>query len=217
MAEAVEQQAAPPGSARLVAAAVAGGAVAVALGVYAEVHDPANEQPYRLFFTGTIQLKAWFATLALVFAGFQVVSALRLYGRIGDPETVPDWLGDAHRLSGTLAFLVTLPVAYHCLWSLGFSDLDTRTLLHSIFGCAFYGAFVTKEATYVSSCAGCHGAGGQGGLGPQLADGAVVAAFPDEADQVEVVAEGRGGMPGFGDRLSPEQVAAVVAFTREDL
>lgn len=73
------------------------------------------------------------------------------------------------------------------------------------------------EATYVSSCAGCHGAGGQGGLGPQLADGAVVAAFPDEADQVEVVAEGRGGMPGFGDRLSPEQVAAVVAFTREDL
>jgi hypothetical protein len=144
MAEAVELQVAPPGSARLVAAAVAGGAVAVALGVYAEVHDPANEQPYRLFFTGTIQLKAWFATFALVFAAFQLVSALRLYGRIGNPETVPGWLGDAHRLSGTLAFLVTLPVAYHCLWSLGFSDLDTRTLLHSIVGCAFYGAFVTK-------------------------------------------------------------------------
>ncbi|OWY62330.1 hypothetical protein B7486_59015 [cyanobacterium TDX16] len=144
MAAAVDQESAPAGSARLVAAALAGGAVAVALGVYSEVHDPAGEQPYRLFFTGTIQLKAWLCTLALLFAGFQLLSALRMYGRIGDPATAPGWLGDAHRLSGILAFLATLPVAYHCLWSLGFSDLDLRTLLHSLLGCAFYGAFVTK-------------------------------------------------------------------------
>jgi hypothetical protein len=43
-----------------------------------------------------------------------------------------------------MAFLVSLPVAYHCLWSLGFQDTSTRVLVHSLLGCAFYGVFVTK-------------------------------------------------------------------------
>lgn len=70
---------------------------------------------------------------------------------------------------------------------------------------------------YAASCAGCHGADGGGGAGPQLSDGAVVDAFPDEADQVAVVTDGRGGMPAFGERLSAEEIAAVVAYTRTDL
>jgi hypothetical protein len=51
-----------------------------------------------------------------------------------------------HRLSGTLAFLFTLPVAFHCLWSLGFESSldDTRRFVHSVAGCAFYGVFVIK-------------------------------------------------------------------------
>ena len=36
------------------------------------------------------------------------------------------------------------PVAYHCLWALGFQSDDTRSLAHSLFGCFFYGAFATK-------------------------------------------------------------------------
>jgi hypothetical protein len=136
-----------PGTTRLLVAALAGGATAVALGVYAEAHDPAGEQPYKLFFTGTIQLKAWFCTIAVLLALFQLGSSLRMYGKVGNPDTVPEWLGDAHRLSGTLAFLFTLPVAYHCLWSLGFGgadNLNPYALVHSILGCFFYGAFVTK-------------------------------------------------------------------------
>ena len=46
-------------------------------------------------------------------------------------------------LGGSIA-LFTLPVAYHCLWSLGFQDASTRVLLHSLFGCAVYGAFAAK-------------------------------------------------------------------------
>ena len=40
----------------------------------------------------------------------------------------------------------TLPVAYHCLWSLGFNPDPGggRRLWHSVLGCAFYGAFATK-------------------------------------------------------------------------
>lgn len=142
MADASSAEGAVP--TRLVVAALVGAAVVIALAVYSNVHDPTGEQPYKLFFTGTIQLKAWFATVAVLAACFQLGSAMWLYGKVGDPARAPAWLGDAHRLSGTVAFLFSLPVAYHCLWALGWSDADTRTVVHSLVGCFFYGAFATK-------------------------------------------------------------------------
>jgi Family of unknown function (DUF6529) len=132
--------------ARLLGLLLAGAAVSVALGVYGKVHDPTGEQPYTLFFSNTINLKVWFATVAILLAAIQLVLAARLYGKIDWPwpANAPTWLGDAHRLTGTLAFLVSLPVAYHCLWGLGFQSTDTRVVLHSLFGCFFYGVFTIK-------------------------------------------------------------------------
>jgi Family of unknown function (DUF6529) len=127
---------------RLLVAGAAGAAVALALGVYGNVHDPSQQLVFTLFFSGTISMKVWFATVALAFAVVQVTTALWIYGKLGVPA--PDWAGSVHRISGRLAFLTTLPVAYHCLWSLGFQDTDTRVLAHSILGCAFYGAFAAK-------------------------------------------------------------------------
>jgi uncharacterized protein DUF6529 len=127
-----------------------GAAVAILLGVYANEHTPTREKPYSLFFTDTIQLKVWFAAVAALLAVLQVLIALRMYEKIHVPRKAPAWLGDAHRLVGVVAFALTLPVAYHCLWSLGFQSVDmagdasTRVLIHSITGCFFYGAFVTK-------------------------------------------------------------------------
>jgi hypothetical protein len=121
-----------------------GGAIALALGVYGKVHDPTHEQPYTLFFTATIQLKVWFATAAIGLAVVQVLLGLRLYDKITVPRRSPGWLGDAHRLVGTLAFVLTLPVAYQCLWALGFQSTDTRVLIHSVVGCFFYGIFAVK-------------------------------------------------------------------------
>ena len=69
---------------------------------------------------------------------------LRLFDKISVPRHAPGWLGDAHRLVGTIAFLLTLPVAYQCLWALGFQSTDTRVLVHSILGCFFYGVFTVK-------------------------------------------------------------------------
>jgi mono/diheme cytochrome c family protein len=37
------------------------------------------------------------------------------------------------------------------------------------------------------------------------------------ADQVTVVTDGRGSMPGFGGRYDPEELEAVVRYTREVL
>jgi Family of unknown function (DUF6529) len=129
---------------RLLLLALAGAAVSLFLGVYANAHDPTGEKPYTLWFTGTINLKVWFASAAVVLALVQLLSALRLYGRLSVPREAPPWLGDVHRLSGTLAFAFSLPVAYHCLWALGFQTGSTRVLLHSLLGCFFYGVFVTK-------------------------------------------------------------------------
>ena len=129
---------------KLLGVFLAGAAASVLLGVYAGSHTPTKEQPYTLFFTTTIQLKVWFATLAVTLAVVQVLLAMRIYGKLSWPKTAPAWLGDAHRLTGTFAFLLSLPVAYHCLWALGFQSGTTRVLIHSIVGCVFYGAFVTK-------------------------------------------------------------------------
>lgn len=121
-----------------------GAAVAVLLGVYGRVHDPTGDTALVVVFSGQIQFKAWLATLVILLALVQVGSALWLYGRIGGEA--PPWLGDLHRLSGTLALLASLPIAYHCLWSIGFwADPGlNRVFVHSVAGCLFYGAFAVK-------------------------------------------------------------------------
>jgi uncharacterized iron-regulated membrane protein len=60
-----------------------------------------------------------------------------------------------HRLVGLTTVLLSLPVAYHCLWSLGFQSYDTRVLVHSVLGCLVYGVLVTKViALHTGSTAG---------------------------------------------------------------
>src|ERR671926_150429 len=81
--------------------------------------------------------------LMAALVGAAVSLTLWIYGKLPLGEA-PDWLGVVHRISGRLAFLVSLPVAYHCLYQLGFQHTSTRVLLHSIFGCLFYGAFAAK-------------------------------------------------------------------------
>src|SRR3954452_1069160 len=135
-------QSGPSRAPRLLLAAGLGAAVALTLGIYGHVHDPSQRLSFALFFQSTIAMKVCFATVTLAFAAVQLLSALWLYGKLG--AAPPAWLGDVHRISGRLAFLVSLPVAYHCLWSLGFQDTSARVLAHSLLGCAFYGAFAAK-------------------------------------------------------------------------
>jgi hypothetical protein len=96
-------------------------------------------------FSSAIAGKAWFATAALVLALVQVVTAARIFGklqrmiRVGRP-----WINRIHRWSGRLAFLCTLPVAFHCIFILGFRSTDARVLAHSIVGSLVYGVFAVK-------------------------------------------------------------------------
>jgi mono/diheme cytochrome c family protein len=70
---------------------------------------------------------------------------------------------------------------------------------------------------YLANCARCHGQDGQGGVGPKLAGGAVVRAFPDPADQIRLVEDGEGSMPSFKSTLSRAEIEDVVAYTRTGL
>lgn len=125
------------------AAAIGAGAmVSVALGVYGSVHQPTGQAVWTFGFGSFIAMKVWLGVIAVVLALVQLTSALWLYGKLGRPAGRA--VGIVHRLSGTTAVVISLPVVYHCLWSLGFQSYSTRVLVHSLVGCVFYGAFVAK-------------------------------------------------------------------------
>jgi hypothetical protein len=143
MAQAV-QSARPRHGAVLAGVIVVGMAVGLAIGVYAKVHHPALRPLFLVGFSGMLQMKAWLATIAIALVLVQVISALWMWGRLPGVHSSPRWLTPVHRWSGTAAFVVSLPVAVHCVWSLGFVTTSTRVIAHSIAGCAFYGAYAAK-------------------------------------------------------------------------
>ena len=119
-----------------------GSAVTVTLGVYGRLHERTFFAIHVPGFSGPITVKAWLASAAAVFALVQMTSATVMYGRVPLGNTV--WAGPVHRWSGRIAFLLTVPVAVHCLYALGFQTTDARVVAHSALGCLFYGAFTTK-------------------------------------------------------------------------
>jgi hypothetical protein len=130
------------GSGVLLVPVLAGLAVALALGVYGAVHDPAGYAVNVAGFSGGLAAKAWLTTAALALGVLQVVTAAGMWGRLGLGER--SWTGPVHRWSGRLAVLLTLPVVVHCLYALGFDHSSPRTLAHSLLGAFFFGAFTTK-------------------------------------------------------------------------
>jgi len=134
----------PSSTTMLLVATAVGIAVSVGLGVYGRLHEPTGSAINIAGFSSGLAAKAWLASLAFLLAIVQLVSAMVMYGRFPGVHRAPAWIGGLHRWSGRVAVLVTVPVAVHCLYALGFADYEPRVLAHSILGCFFYGAFATK-------------------------------------------------------------------------
>jgi mono/diheme cytochrome c family protein len=117
------------------------GVVSLTAGLLA-AHDPRSKGYFQLFFSDPIHLKAGFATAAAVLATVQLVTAGWIFRAYPWPK--PAWINPVHRWSGRLAFVFVLPVAYHCIFKLGFQHPDTRVLAHSLLGCAFFGGYAAK-------------------------------------------------------------------------
>jgi hypothetical protein len=133
-----------PAGVRLGGVLLLGALVAVFLGVYGNAHDPAQRPLFDLGFSSMLPMKAWLTTAATTLLGVQLVTALWMWRRLPRVGKPPAWVAGVHRWSGTTAFVITLPVAFHCLWSLGFVTASPRVLLHSCLGCFFYGVYASK-------------------------------------------------------------------------
>jgi Family of unknown function (DUF6529) len=108
-----------------------------------KVREPYATPFFHLFFKGVLQMKAWLVTAAVVLACGQLLTAACIYGLVRLPPTGRLY-HSVHRWSGRAAILLTLPVAYHCIFLLGFGADSPRVLIHSLLGSALYGAVVVK-------------------------------------------------------------------------
>ena len=119
--------------------------IALTVGVVARqtIRKPYAVPFFHPFFADTLHMKAWLVTAAVILACGQLLTAARIY----------EWLRflpkgrlyhRVHRWSGRAAILLTLPVAYHCVFQLGFGTDSPRVLIHSLLGSALYGAVVAK-------------------------------------------------------------------------
>ena len=96
-------------------------------------------------FSTPIAFKAWFATAAALFAVVQVLTGARIFGKLtGIVPVPPPRVNRIHRWSGRLAILCTLPVAFHCIFILGFQTDGARVLIHSLLGTFIYGVVAIK-------------------------------------------------------------------------
>lgn len=95
-------------------------------------------------FSSTIAAKAWLATIVIVLVLVQVTTAARMWGRFRFLPVRGPLVATIHRWSGRCAFLVSLPVFFHCVTILGFQTPDARVALHCIAGTFLYGVFAAK-------------------------------------------------------------------------
>jgi hypothetical protein len=127
--------------AALLVPVLAGALVVVGIGLFSRLHSPASYQMHLALFTGVPYFKAWASTLCCACALIQLGTGFAVHR---NPDAEPSGLVTLHRWTGRLAVLASVPVAADCLYSFGFQAGDPRVLLHSLFGCLFYGAFTVK-------------------------------------------------------------------------
>ena len=126
--------------------------VSLTVGLIAKhtIQSPYSTPYFHLFFSDTLHMKVWLVTIALVLALGQLLTASRIYRLLRFPPP-GRFYHIVHRWSGRTAILLTIPVAYHCIFLLGFGTYDTRVYIHSLFGSVIYGALVAKVILVRSS------------------------------------------------------------------
>lgn len=119
--------------------------VAVTVGFVASktVRQPYETPFFHFFFSDTLHMKAWLITAALLLALSQLLTASRIYEVLRFPPK-GRFYHVVHRWSGRTAILLTLPVAYHCIFLLGFGTYGIRTYIHSLLGSFLYGTVLAK-------------------------------------------------------------------------
>ncbi|MEV0977800.1 DUF6529 family protein [Streptomyces sp. NPDC049915] len=119
--------------------------VAVAVWVIGRHHTPQYTTGlFGAHGAAAVTLKARLGSALFGLALVQLLLALWMYGRLPGLEAAPRRVRTSHRIVGWVAFLLSVPIAYHCVRTYGVETTTTRVFLHSVAGCALYGAFVAK-------------------------------------------------------------------------
>lgn len=120
-------------------------AVFLALFWYGRAHTPDyNSGLFGRHGSDAADLKAQLGSALLGLAVVQLLLGLWMFGLLPVMGTATPPVRTAHRITGLVAFLVSVPIAVHCLTAYGVQFTDTRVALHSVTGCFLYGAFVAK-------------------------------------------------------------------------
>jgi hypothetical protein len=133
-----------------ISAIALGALVSVSLGIYAKAHVPTGLAPIRLWFQIPGLMKVWLTRAAAALACVQLASGLRINGHIGFPRRIPSWVPLVHRVTGTLAVLLAVPVGLDCVAAFGFHSASSRVpssarvLSHGLIGFVLFGAFAAK-------------------------------------------------------------------------
>jgi hypothetical protein len=132
-------------SPRLATAAGLALAVTVALYAFGRIHTPdfASSLFGRRGNDANL-LKAQVGTALLGLAFYQLILALWIYQRLPKVGAAPRPVHLAHRIGGAVLFVLSLPIAYHCIAAYGVHVDNARVALHSLAGCFFYGTFAAK-------------------------------------------------------------------------
>ncbi|TWD27249.1 hypothetical protein FB570_102424 [Streptomyces sp. T12] len=121
--------------------------VAVGLGIWfvgqGLTPDP-NSSLFGARYDDAMELKARLGSALLGLALVQLLLAAWMYGLLPGSKPAPRAVPLAHRVTGLLAFLLSVPIAYQCLSAYGVETTSPRVVIHSVTGCVLYGAFVAK-------------------------------------------------------------------------
>jgi len=149
-------------------------------------------------------------------------------------QTLPRYIPEPGPKSGIPVWMMPV-ILILPLWAIVYiGAFGEQTSNEPLTGVALGAQIFTSQG-----CGGCHGARGQGGVGPKLSQGDTKLTFPDEQAHVDFVKQGSGpikgqpygdagrpggqrtaasgGMPAFGTQLSDEEVRAVVLYERDGL
>lgn len=102
--------------------------------------------------------------------------------------------------------LLLMVAALVLLVGCGGDNATTTTAAPTTDTTAPAGSDIDAAAIFSANCASCHGAGGEGGIGPDLRGLTDAALIEDQ------VSTGAGSMPPFGNKLSDDQISALATY-----
>ena len=149
-------RAAPRSAGRLAAAGGLALLVAVALYAFGRTHTPAYAMGlFGQHGVAVNRLKAELATGMLGLALVQLTLALWMYRRLPGAGAAPATVPVLHRIGGASLFLLSLPVAVHCMFAYGVQLFDPRVAVHSL--AAACSTARSRPRCSSSAAVGCRG------------------------------------------------------------